>query len=173
MPFKKITTSQIAKLLLVVLAVAIQIQITLFESDDYLGLRINLADLIIPFPGLFILTSLLLQKSVWPQFSLQKAYMWLGALGCVLVAALVHSYLNFNTLSMWGLQNKIIGWIVLCSFFLMGGWITSNTKIENILQLLKISLSLLLSIIIVQVVLQTIFFNFSIRLLANDFGHFP
>ena len=52
----------------VVFALALQIQVTIFASDDYFGLRVSVADLLLPFAGLFIFVSLLNNKSNWPEW---------------------------------------------------------------------------------------------------------
>lgn len=109
------------------LAIALQIQITLFADGDYLGLRIGLADLFIPLIGLYVLFSLLTQKSYWPRWSMKGLIFWIAALTAVMSVSLVNGYLVNGTLSSWALINKYIGFLLLVSYLMLGGWIISNT----------------------------------------------
>lgn len=173
MPIKVVNTSNIAKLLIIILAIAIQIQLTLFGTSNYLGLRINMADLIIPFAGILIFASLILKKSTWPQFNIRGAYVWLTLLGLVLAAALVHNYINFNEISKWGLQNKLIGWIVLSCLFLLGSWLRANTKEHSIIKFFEYAAIFLLIIMLIQAAFQVSFFSFKFRPINNAFTNYP
>ncbi len=116
-----------------------QIQITLFASDGYYGLRLNLADLMLPFMGLFIAGSLLLHKSHWPVFQVQYIYVWLAGLALILLGALTHSYLLYGAVSQWAFLNKFCGWFVLCAYFLMGAWFVRNLPRKTIAGFFKIA----------------------------------
>ena len=50
------------------LAVLLHMQFKFFQSEAYVGLRINLADIALPFLGMFILTSLFTKRSKWPRW---------------------------------------------------------------------------------------------------------
>jgi hypothetical protein len=140
--------------LLVVLAFTLQIQLTLFKSVDYIGLRINLTDILLPFIGLFILHSLLTKKTFWPRFPIKGTYIWLAGLGIILCTALFNSYSSFGELSTWGLQNKILGWGVLSGLFLMGGWLGTNASQRNILIFLKTMSTFLALLMLIQIAFQ-------------------
>lgn len=110
----------------IIFAVAVQIQVSLFRTEDYLGLRINLADLLLPLMGVVVLVSLLLKKTQWPEWRLRHVYIWLVVLSAVLGMALVNGYFQTGDLSRWALVNKFCGWFVLIGYFGLGGWFASN-----------------------------------------------
>lgn len=120
--------------LFIFMAIALQIQISFFATEDYKGLRLNLADIMLPFIGLIILFTLCQKTTAWPQFHIKHTYYWLAGLGLILIAALGHGYLLYDQWSYWGLTNKIIGWFVLSAYFLLGGWLASNAK-ENVVRI--------------------------------------
>lgn len=168
-----LTSSKTIKILLVLLAFTLQTQLTLFKSADYIGIRINLTDLILPFIGLFILFSLLTKKTLWPQFAIKGAYLWLIGLGGILCIALLNSYYTFGEISSWGVQNKIIGWGVLSGLFLMGGWLGENAEEKDILTFFKIAAILLFSVALTQISLQLFRFHTGRYLIDHDIARFP
>ncbi len=109
--------------LLIFFAVALQVQVTLLANDNYLGLRIGLSDLLLPLTGIAVLTSLLFKKSFWPKWSLKHAYWWL-----VLLIAVMTLATALGSLSSWAFINKYIGFLILCCYFLLGGWIAQNVR---------------------------------------------
>ncbi|MCB1720472.1 MAG: O-antigen ligase family protein [Alphaproteobacteria bacterium] len=118
--------ARISASLLFLFAVALQIQITLFASDDYIGLRANLADLLLPLAGLFIIGSPLLKRSVWPKWQTPFGY-WAPALLTIIIGfALVNGYWIQGSWSHWALFNKGIGWCVLMAYLLAGAWFATN-----------------------------------------------
>ncbi len=118
--------NQISNVLIALLAIALQIQISLFVTADYDGLRINLADLFLPFAGLYVLYSLLSGKSQWPRWHV-KHMIWglLGLLG-VMSVALLHGYIQNGVWSSWALINKYIGFLLLLSYFGLASWMATN-----------------------------------------------
>ncbi len=126
--FTHIRQFQMIHYLAVFLAVALQIQITLFANGDYLGLRIGLADLSLPLIGLFVLFSLVTKKSKLPEWSLRHMMFWLVALVFVMSLSLFNGYSVNGTLSSWALVNKYIGFFLLLAYLMLGGWIVTNTK---------------------------------------------
>lgn len=120
--------------LFALLAISLQIQISLFAKDDYLGLRLNLADLYLPLSGFIILGSLIFKQSSWPTFNIRYAYLWIIGLSIIITASFVHGYWLYGELSQWALINKTIGWFILCAYFMLGGWLATNTNEETLVK---------------------------------------
>jgi O-antigen ligase len=133
---------KLAAAVFIFLAIAIQIQFSFFPSEDYKGLRLNLADLGLPVIGLGIILSLLSKKSQWPEFYIPHTYLWLTGLGLILLAALMNSFFLYGELNHWGLVNKVIGWAVLSAYFLMGSWLARNTPSHYLLLFIKTAIAL-------------------------------
>lgn len=125
-------TSLLVATLCLVLPVTLQIQVTLFQSPEYLGLRINLSDLLLPFAGLGVLYTLICKKSLWPQWQMRHLYLWLAVLTSVLVAALLHTHFTYGEISRWALVNKFCGWFILIALLGLGGWIGTNARTAHI-----------------------------------------
>lgn len=134
---KKIKENFIATIC-VLLAIALQIQITIFSNDDYAGLRINMADAFLPVLGLIIFSSIILKKTKFPRFHIKSTILWLIAISIILASSLIHSYLNIGEWDQWALVNKTVGWLILCSYFLLGGWIAQQASDKNIYLLIKV-----------------------------------
>lgn len=137
--------------LCVVIPIALQIQITLFKSPDYLGLRINMADLIVPFAGLGILYSLFKKQSRWPDWLPRHMYFWLAGLVLLLTFALVHTHFTYGEISRWAAMNKFGGWFILTALLALGGWIGTNANQEKIELFIKTFLYFALGTIFMQV----------------------
>ena len=121
---------------------ALQIQVDILERADYIGLRINIADLLLPLAGLGIALSLGCRHSQWPKFHLRYAYAWIAGLTLILTASLIHGYMNMGAWSNWALVNKYLGWLTLMSLFMWGGWIATNASpvlIRNLMRVFAIS----------------------------------
>ena len=116
------------------MAVALQVQVTLFTSDDYYGLRVSVADLLLPFCGLFVLYSLARGQSKFPRWSLPFTWLWLLALSAVMSIALINGYMNNGFLSNWAFINKYVGFYLLLSYLALGGWLITNGK-NNVISL--------------------------------------
>ncbi len=112
--------------LAVILAITLQIQVTLFSSDTYLGLRVNLADFLLPFIGLGILSSLMMKRSVWPQWISPFGYWALALLSVVITGGLLNGIYINNMISDWALINKGLGWLIIAAYMLAGAWMMSN-----------------------------------------------
>lgn len=105
----------------------IQIQMSIMaERGGYLGLRINLADALLPFAGLVVCTTLFLKKSILPRWTLRSTWLWLIALSLLIVASLLHGHTVTGEWSRWALANKFIGWFVIVGYFCLGGWLATN-----------------------------------------------
>jgi hypothetical protein len=146
-----------------VLPVALQIQVTLFQSADYLGLRINLGDLLLPFAGLGILYTLIRRQSFWPQWQLRHLYIWLAGLAIVLGGALLHTHFTYGEISRWALVNKFAGWFILAGLLGLGGWIGTNAKQTHVALFAKSFLYFGLAIVVIESLLmlgESYFFDF-------------
>ncbi|MCI5060583.1 MAG: O-antigen ligase family protein [Alphaproteobacteria bacterium] len=108
------------------LAVLLQIQITLLSSAEYAGLRINIADLLLPILGMGVFASLLLRGSQWPMWQLNHMWWWLVGLFTVMSLSLLNGYFTGGELSNWALINKYAGFAILLSYLALGGWIAQN-----------------------------------------------
>ncbi len=110
----------------ILFAIALQVQITLFASGDYMGLRISAADFLIPLAGLGILISLSRKRSELPQW--KKPFTWhMPALMTgVIIMAMINGYMVQGSLSQWALVNKFAGWFMLMAYFYAGGWLAAN-----------------------------------------------
>jgi len=117
--------------IVVALAVALQVQVTLFRSEDYFGLRINLADFLIPILGLLVLGSLFLKKTQWPQFYLLYGYVWIVALVGVMSVSFAYGYWSTGVFSSWGFVNKYCGFLILVAYFMLGAWVARNVGVNR------------------------------------------
>jgi hypothetical protein len=108
------------------LAVMIQMQLSMGEGSGYLGLRVNLADILLPVLGVFVLATLLMKKSAWPQWILHGAWIWLAALSAIMLFAFLNGHWVTDEWSRWALVNKLAGWFILVAYFCLGGWIAAN-----------------------------------------------
>jgi O-antigen ligase len=117
----------------VFLAIALQIQCDLYATSDYLGLRINIADLLVPVAGAGIFLSLILKQSSWPQFTIAHGWAWIAGLTLVMSLSLVR-----GEWTQWGFLNKYCGWLVLLSLFLWGAWLNTNASALFVKRFLQI-----------------------------------
>src|SRR5690349_14436635 len=123
---QKLKTLDWVKVSAIVFAVALQVQITLFKSDTYQGLRIGSGDLLLPIVGIMIAISLFLKRSAWPQWPKPFGWWALGAMTAVITFAMVNGYFVMGTFSEWAFVNKFIGWFVLLAYFGLASWFTTN-----------------------------------------------
>ena len=116
----------------ILFAIALQVQISLFASGDYMGLRVSAADILIPLVGLGILISLFLKRSELPQW--KKPFTWhLPILMTgVIIMAMINGYMVQGGLSQWALVNKFVGWFLLMAYFYAGGWLAANYHEKSI-----------------------------------------
>ena len=123
---KYLTTKKIAFFLLAAIAIAVQAQISIFSQGDYLGLRINLADILLPVAGVFVLFSLISKTTRWPEWSNKYTPYLLFSLLGVLTIALINGYYYIGGWSSWALINKYFGFVILICYFHLAGWIVTN-----------------------------------------------
>lgn len=92
-------------------AVALQIQITLFQTANYNGLRISLADLLLPIGFLIV-----------RRFELQKPFGWWAIISMTLAVtySMINGYFIQGEISHWALINKFAGWFILMGYFAIG-----------------------------------------------------
>lgn len=115
--------------IVIVMAVLLQIQATFFAQEGYLGLRIGIADLFLPFAGLYVLFSLFISKTtIWPRWSVRYMLFWIFALLLIMSGALLNGYIVNGTIASWAFINKYIGFLILLSYLALGGWIVTNAK---------------------------------------------
>ena len=155
-----------------VMAVALQIQTTILENGSYMGLRVSLADLLIPFMGVGILYSLLSKQTFWPAWSLQKTYPWLGTLTCVLLAGAFHTYMLEGTIPQWVWANKLSGWGMLICFFMAGSWIGTNARKEHLVLFIRVLIYFSLGVLIYQLFFATAQAFDSLRVYTGAYEYF-
>lgn len=117
------------------------------------GLRLNLADVLLPLAGSFILFTLITRRSHLPQWRIPYGYTWLGVLTLVLALALAHSYVLYGTINGWALTNRFAGWFVLLAYFGLGGWLSVNYGVNARNVFLRSFVVSFLSVLIVLLVL--------------------
>ena len=127
-PFIKDFQTHKHLILACVFAIALQIQVTLFNEPGYQGLRVNAADFFLPFVGLGILYSLLRKTSAWPQWKAPFGYWSIGVLCIAVLYGAVNGYLLQGSLSQWALINKTIGFGILMAYLALGAWIVCNAR---------------------------------------------
>jgi hypothetical protein len=142
----------LTKICVVLVGIALQFQFTINISADSKGLRLNLCDALLPIIGIFILFSLLRQKSAWPNWNLKALPFWLIGLSALFIAATINGYIFTGTWSHWALFNKDIGWLVLLSYFLAASWFVRNYEEKYIRLFLLASFYTLLGITLINVI---------------------
>ncbi len=134
-----------------VIAIALQIQTTLFyQYETYKGLRLCVADAVLPIAGLGTLISLLRHRSLWPIWPLRHVYIWLAGLFVILAAALMQSHALFGEWSYWGYTNKLPGMAVIAAYFCLGGWIATNAGERNITILLRSLMGFFIALMVLE-----------------------
>lgn len=122
------------------LSILLQIQISLFRHEGYLGLRINAADLILPLLGLIVLIRLAFRKDRLPAWRIPGFYIWVSALSGLMIFALFNGYNNTGEWNIWALVNKFTGWFVLLGYLGLGGWIANSAGQQGIAIVRSVSL---------------------------------
>jgi O-antigen ligase len=113
------------------LGICVQIQASLFlTAAGDKGLRLNLADILLPPAGVYAALGLMTGRSLWPRWRIPFGYAWLLALTGVIALALLHSYVLYGAVNGWALTNKFAGWFVLLAYFGLGGWLAANFTAE-------------------------------------------
>ncbi|PZO84026.1 MAG: hypothetical protein DI626_08620 [Micavibrio aeruginosavorus] len=157
------------------LALTLQVQVTLFSSESYLGLRVSLTDLFLPAAGLLIAASLLLKKSRMPEWPVRHFYYYMAALAAVFALSLLNAYLSYGFVTKWAYFNKFIGFFVPLALLGTGGWLATNADRRCIEKLIKIMVLIAFAVLSVQLsilVLQSFPALESIKNL-NSFVRFP
>lgn len=115
---------------LLALCLLLQLQVSVFKTDDYLGLRLSAADFLLPALGLLIGIRLLLKRDRLPQWRLHGMYYWLAALAVLMTFALINGYSTTGAWDRWAIINKYAGFFVLLAYLGCGGWIVSRPLTE-------------------------------------------
>lgn len=110
-------------------ACALQMQMDILTTPTYAGLRLCLADFLLPLAGVLMAASLFLKQSDWPVYKVKNVYYWLIAMTAVLGISIYTGYAHEGVISHWGLYNKFLGWFVLLAYFFWGAWLAHNGKI--------------------------------------------
>ncbi len=116
----------IPKLVFFVLALALQIHFNLFAHAGYKGLLFNIADLLLPFLGIYVAFSLLTQKSEWPIWQKPFGYWAPALMSLCIVFGVLNGYRLLGVWEPWSVFNKGIGWFVLMSYLMLGAWFAAN-----------------------------------------------
>jgi hypothetical protein len=103
-------------------AFALQIQVVIGRTEDYLGLRVNIADFLLALSGIGILISLFRKKSVWPRWNISYGDAGLAGLTLVMVGAFLNGWLVTGEWSEWALLNRLLGWFILLGYIYGAAW---------------------------------------------------
>jgi O-antigen ligase len=66
-----------------------------------------------------------------PEWRIKHLRLGLVLLTLVIFLSIFNGYLAMGSWSMWAVVNKGVGWLVLISYFLVGGWLTSVASMKN------------------------------------------
>lgn len=113
-------------------AIGLQIQIVVGRTEDYLGLRLNTADVPLAIAGMGILFSLLRKKSVWPCWKIPYGDIWIAGLTLVMVGAFFNGWLITGEWSEWALLNRLVGWFVLLGYIYGAAWAMTQYGVDMI-----------------------------------------
>lgn len=141
------------------IAIAIQVQITIFQSGNYAGLRINLVDLFLPVLGIFILLGIVTKKTKLPALQIKRPIIWLSALFAVLLLALLNSYFLYQEISIWALFNKTIGFLILSAYFMLSGWLGNQSNEKQLLYFLQIFVGFFCTTLLAQLIDYILYFT--------------
>lgn len=112
---------------LILLTIGLQLQLTVFRHEGYLGLRLNAADILLPFLGILVLVRLLLKKDRLPQWRVPGFYFWMTGLTIIMSIAVFNGHHTTGDWDQWAIINKYAGWYVLLAYLGLGGWIGSRS----------------------------------------------
>lgn len=126
--FLLLKTLSPSRIIVCVLAIALQVQVTILNNGNYLGLRVNLADFALPFFCLLAGINIVFKRALVPKWTLKYGWLWIATLLCVMTIALINGYLFTGTWSNWAFFNKYIGFWILIAYLCLGGWLITNAK---------------------------------------------
>lgn len=138
MTLPAISLNRLIILFTLLAAACLQIQIDLFSTPSYPGLRINATDFLLPVSGLLILISILIKKSLFPRFKISGVYLWFASITVILLIALYRGMIHQGELPHWGFYNKVLGWFILMAYFSWGAWLAANATEKTVLYFFKI-----------------------------------
>jgi hypothetical protein len=123
--FRSRPLSRLSAAFIVVLAVAIQVQVTI--PFTVAGLKLNAGDPVVAaLVGLLVLCLAREGKAciAWA-WRMPQVWLWLGLLTAVMTVSLLVGYFRLQQLSMWAVTNKYIGWFVLLGYFASGAYVSA------------------------------------------------
>jgi O-antigen ligase len=113
--------------LFICLAITLQIQLTLFTSPSYFGLRVALSDLALPVAGIAILAMMLRHKTTWPNWECRTIDFWMVGSVAIFSVALWQGMVLYETPQIWSLVNRYLGWLVIIAYVYLAGWLATQT----------------------------------------------
>lgn len=108
------------------IAVLIQAQITFSRDATSLGLTLNLADLVMPVLGGFVLLALLRGREVWPKWVIPNMDLMLAGITLLFSLSLVWGMINTGFLTKWAMTNRTVGWATLLAYMYGGAFLVTN-----------------------------------------------
>jgi O-antigen ligase len=105
----------------ILLAASIQVNVTLPISQS--GLRVSIADLVLPVAAVAVLVPLL--KTGWParRWANTSLPIWIAGMTAVLIVSFLVGYSRSGSILPWAFYNKLLGWFVLMAYLLVGACI--------------------------------------------------
>lgn len=105
----------------ILLAAGLQFNATLPLSQS--GLRVSIADLILPVAAIAILVPFL--KQGWPKlrWADKSLSIWIVGMTSILIVSFLIGYSRSGSILTWAFYNKLVGWFVLMTYMVVGGCI--------------------------------------------------
>jgi len=102
-------------------ASALSFHILLTIQFRQTNLRIGFSDFLLPFLALLLLVLWHINRRPPLQWRLPHMWRWLAALSLWMIIALINGRFQAGEWVVWALVNKGVGWLVLISYFILGG----------------------------------------------------
>jgi O-antigen ligase len=119
-------------LVVMLVAISLNILLTLKFNDSHIGIRVAATDFIIPFAVLFFLYVVIKNKG-FPELLVKHGWKLLGIMSLWMLASLINGYFYTGEITTWALVNKFFGWFILMFYFMSGIYIgVQENKIKII-----------------------------------------